>query len=306
MILYMILICMGNNYKNTIIYIHIDPSDKEQPSNKDQPDLGELSLHNNIAVLGYSVSGQTFTVRNKQFYYTGSPQRYAMKNRQALIINIVEHSKGERRGSDKDIDALEETLNMLGYTVHVETDLEHNQITSKVVEHAEKDKCCDSFICCILAHGNQGVVCGSDKIKEISKSLNEVTQLRGNPKIFFFQACQGTDTQETLAEVDDGSSTSSAKQSSATRPIEIDVAIPKLPRDSDFFYGYASSAKGSLYIQALCRVLKRKYREEDLLTMVTGAHYLVAKDEQSLKKGGKDVSYQQPQFMSTLRKLVHF
>ncbi|XP_064397925.1 caspase-3-like isoform X2 [Halichondria panicea] len=245
-----------------------------------------------------------------------SPQPYAMKNRQALIINIIQYNEEmkTRLGSNKDKDALEETLKMLGYTVHIETDLKRDEIIPKVLEHAEKDKHCDSFICCILAHGNQGVVYGSDgeklEIKDISKALNEVTQLRGNPKIFFFQACQGSDIPIALAEVDDWSSTSSAK------PIEIDAAIPKLPRDSDFFYGCASSFEtasmrdtneGSLYIQALCRVLKSKYQEEDLLTMVTRAHYLVAEDERQLKKGKKYVYYQQqPQLVSTLRKQVHF
>ena len=254
-----------------------------------------------------------------------SPQLYAMKNRQALIINIIQYNGTEmktRLGSNKDKDALEETLKMLGYTVHIETDLKCDEIIPKVLEHAEKDKHCDSFICCILAHGNQGVVFGSDgkevEIKKISKALNEVTQLRGNPKIFFFQACQGSDIPIALAEVDDWSSTSSAK------PIEIDAAIPKLPRDSDFFYGCASSFEtasmrdtneGSLYIQALCRVLKSKYQEEDLLTMVTTVHYLVATEERKVVKAEKEekkcVFYQQhyqqqPQLVSTLRKQVHF
>ena len=234
-----------------------------------------------------------------------------MKNRQALIINIVKHPTNERHGSDIDKDALEETLKMLGYNVLVEPDLKRDEIIPNVLKHAEKDKHCDSFICCILAHGHQGVVFGSDgkevEIKKISKALNEVTQLRGNPKIFFFQACQGSDIPIALAEVDDWSSTSSAK------PIEIDAAIPKLPRDSDFFYGCASSFEtasmrdeneGSLYIQALCRVLKRKYKKEDLITMVTMVHYEVAGDERQLQTG--ESYQQQPQLVSTLRKLVKF
>ncbi len=245
------------------------------------------------------------------YLHADSPQLYSMKNRQALIINIVKHPTKERHGSDKDKDALEETLKMLGYTVHIETDLKRDEIIPKVLEHAEKDKHCDSFICCILAHGNQGVVFGSDgkevEIKKISKELNTIKQLRGNPKIFFFQACQGSDAPKGIAATDNVSSVSGAK------PIEIDVAIPKLPRDSDFFYGCASSFEtvsmrdhneGSLYIQALCRVLKRKYKKEDLITMVTRVHYQVAGDERQLPTG--ESYQQQPQLVSTLRKLVKF
>ncbi len=244
--------------------------------------------------------------------YTDSPQPYSMKNRQALIINIVKHPTKERHGSDKDKDALKETLNILGYTVHVKPDLKRDEIIPKVVKYAKKDKHCDSFICCILAHGSQGVVCGSDgkkvEIKEISKALNMVKQLKGKPKIFFFQACQGSDAPKAeQAEADDGSNVHVSGE------VEIDVTIPKLPRDSDFFYGCASSfetismrvpSEGSLYIQALCRVLKEKYKEEDLLTMVNRVHYQVAEDERQLPTGK---SYQQqPQLVSTLRKLVHF
>ncbi len=245
--------------------------------------------------------------------------RYEMKHREALIINIVDtpDPKKRRDGSDKDAKSLMKTLQTLGYTVHIKRNLTSEKIVDKVVEYAKKNKKCDSFICCILTHGNRGVISGSDgqlvKIEDISKELNTVAHLRDKPKMFFFQACQGDDVKEPKPVPKPESTLDSA----SAKPVEIDMEVLKLPPDSDFFYGFASSFgtpamrdrdKGALYINALCRVIESKYKEEDLLTMVTRVHYLVADESRLVRKGDTPlVSYQQqPQLVSTLRKIVQF
>ncbi len=239
--------------------------------------------------------------------------RYEMNHRQALIINIVEYldQNDKRDGSDMDTDSLTITLRKLGYAVHVEDNLTSQEIIPNVVECAKKDKNCDSFICCILTHGDRGVIKGSDgkllKIENISKAINKVENLRGKPKIFFFQVCQGKEIKDPMVVLD----------SDIARPAQMDMEFPKLPPDSDFFYGFASSYgtpamrdpdSGSLYIKALCQVTRSKYKKEDLLTMVTRVHYLVAKERRSVDKGNGQTTFyqQQPQLVSTLRKIVHF
>ncbi len=51
-----------------------------------------------------------------------------------------------------------------------------DDIRTKVVEHASKESNPDSFICCILAHGKEGVIEGLDgstvKIADISRGLD--------------------------------------------------------------------------------------------------------------------------------------
>ncbi len=169
-----------------------------------------------------------------------------------------------------------------------------------------------------LTHGNKGVIIGSDgdevKIQDISKQFKEeeLKHLRGQPKMFFFQACQGTDAQEALklAATDNSSTTDTTSKSAM-----VDMKVLKLPPDSDFFYGFASSYgtlamrldTGSLYIQALCQVMKRYYKQDDLLTMVTRVHKEVASQKEYIYYKGKVQEYQQqPQLVSTLREMVRF
>lgn len=54
----------------------------------------------------------------------------------------------------------------------------------------------DAFVCCILTHGNLGVVYTSDavpiRILDIVEFFTDknCSSLRGKPKMFFIQACQ--------------------------------------------------------------------------------------------------------------------
>ena len=49
------------------------------------------------------------------------------------------------------------------------------------------------FCCCVLSHGQEGVVYGTDGTIDIREmtSFFHGTNLSGKPKLFFFQACQG-------------------------------------------------------------------------------------------------------------------
>lgn len=52
----------------------------------------------------------------------------------------------------------------------------------------------DAFIFCILSHGEEGVVYGTDDtvpVEKITSRFKSTASLAGKPKIFFFQACQG-------------------------------------------------------------------------------------------------------------------
>ena len=57
------------------------------------------------------------------------------------------------------------------------------------------------FICCILSHGAVGAIYGTDgktvPIKDLTDYFTPAncSTLRGKPKLFFVQACQGTGKQ---------------------------------------------------------------------------------------------------------------
>ncbi len=241
--------------------------------------------------------------------------RYIMKCRQALIINIVDNPDEDkkRRGSNIDKEKLEATLKKLNYDVKVVPDSKGNEIIEQIEVHANETTKCDSYVCCILAHGEKGKVSGSDGVsvetKEITEVLKKVPHLRGKPKIIFFQACQGSRIPAPVHVLDNSAANSRGE-------FVVDTATPTLPPDSDFFYGCAASFEtaairseytGSPYIQVLCKVLEEKHKDEDLVTMVTRVHYLVAGKEYKIEINKIPVPYkQQPQLISTLRKLVNF
>ena len=230
----------------------------------------------------------------------------------AIIINNVHFDPrlpplkqlSTRDGSNADRDNLNRALGGLGYTVQVRDDLKGGEIERWFDEichpgHSNHD----SFVCCLLSHGREGAIYGSDnklvKIRDLSKKLARCDQLVGKPKIFFIQACQGSHTPEEMQRDDD--------------EYDPDKDIASLPRDSDFFFGYATTPEtvslrtmtGTWYIGELCQALGKN--KHDLVTMVTLVHHAVAtKDEYQYEIGTNKFYRQQPQLVSTLRHLVKF
>ena len=62
----------------------------------------------------------------------------------------------------------------------------------------------DCFVCCILTHGVQGALYGTDgitvPIRDVTGPLGTqgCPSLAGKPKLFFMQACQGHENREAI------------------------------------------------------------------------------------------------------------
>eukprot|EP00731_Ephydatia_muelleri_P005486 Em0002g1662a len=157
----------------------------------------------------------------------------------------------------------------------------------------------DSFVCCLLSHGTEGVVNGTDgkefDLKNIYNYLGPCKHLSGKPKMAFIQACQG----ENIAEHD------------VTQPpsVEDDGGHSGLTtRASDFllsyaaFYGQTSfrwmNGKGSWYISALCRIFKENHKTMDTVSMITDVHNKVCNEKYW---EGKEHCLQCPRLEHTLR-----
>ncbi len=84
-------------------------------------------------------------------------------------------------------------------------------------------------MCCLLSHGSEGTIAGTDDeditIKEIGAHLNGdgCKSLVGKPKMFFIQACRGDS-------YDEGVHTSGVGVDSDT----------KIPKEADFLFGFAT------------------------------------------------------------------
>ena len=191
----------------------------------------------------------------------------------ALIINNETFERhNQRTGTAVDERHLIHAFRYLGYNVEV-----HREVDSKGMLHIMSEmgrrnhQEYDSFVCCILSHGTEGHVCGTDSKKV---SLDTLTQkmdaqrcptLRDKPKLFFLQACRG-------------------KLREAAVPITVDSAnetVPshdEIPQTLDFFFSHATPLghvawrdleHGSWYIAELCRTLCEMYLYASLNDIMT-------------------------------------
>uniref|UniRef100_F6RWK2 Caspase-10 n=1 Tax=Monodelphis domestica TaxID=13616 RepID=F6RWK2_MONDO len=228
-----------------------------------------------------------------------------------IIFNNFEfQTMKRRRGSCKDADELKSVFEWLGFTVKIHPNTEKREMEdilqqcSTSPEHRESD----CFVCCVLTHGESGSVFSSDEEKIAIRELTSYFKahrcpgLANKPKLFFFQACQGPDIQESMLLEEDAK---------ISPPIQVETPQRYIPVEADFLLGMATvdgccairhTIKGSWYIQALCHRLKCMVpRNEDILTILTEVNNDVS---QLTDAEGKKKQMPQPAF--TLRKKVVF
>ena len=225
----------------------------------------------------------------------------------AVIINNEKFiTLKDREGTHIDEGNLIETFRYLGYAVEVYRNQSAAQIRDIFKKMKGRDhKDCNSFVCCILSHGDEGLIHGVDgipvKITELVAGINCDT-LKGKPKMFFFQACRGSG-------IDKGGATVEPDSASVPEPrVEADSDPHKIPKDSDFLFGYATPSgkkawrdldNGSWYISELCRALCTHATYADVSYMLVRAHKNLSKYEY---QGNKQAS----PFENSLRNNVYF
>ncbi|MXQ79166.1 hypothetical protein E5288_WYG000208 [Bos mutus] len=218
--------------------------------------------------------------------------------------------------------ALDKTFRELHFEIVHYKDQTAKGICEVLESYQKKDhKNKDCFICCILTHGNKGIIYGSDgqeaSIYELTSYFTglKCPSLIGKPKIFFIQACQGDKYQKGVAVETD------SEQMEAY--LEVDSSPQKryIPDEADFLLGmatvknyvsYRNIWNGAWYIQSLCQNLRERcprwsqgsvtfFRGEDILTILTKVNFEVSKldDKQRMAK-------QMPQPTFTLRKKLFF
>ncbi|XP_051009819.1 caspase-8 [Acomys russatus] len=221
------------------------------------------------------------------------------------------HTMKDRKGTHCDEEALTETFKELHFEIKSYRDHTANEIREVLrsyqsLDHTNKD----CFVCCILSHGDKGIIYGTDG-KEAS--IHELTSyftglkcpsLAGKPKIFFIQACQGDSYQkavpiETDSQQDDDY-------------FEMDSSLRNyIPNEADFLLGmatvkncvsYRDPMHGTWYIQSLCQSLRKRCPQgHDILSILIGVNYDV-----STKDDKRNMGKQMPQPTFTLRKKLFF
>ncbi|XP_040840372.1 caspase-8-like isoform X1 [Ochotona curzoniae] len=218
----------------------------------------------------------------------------------------------DRKGTEVDAEALNTTFTRLHFEV-----IRYNDSTAKEIcdaleyyqniDHIGRD----CFVCCILSHGDKGIIYGTDgqeaRIYDLTSYFigSKCPSLVGKPKVFFIQACQGDKYHKGVPVETD------SEQQEAY--LEMDSLSPKryVPDEADFLLGMATVnnyvsfrnlLEGTWYIQSLCKSLEERCPlGEDILTILTKVNYQVSK-----KDAGEKKEKQMPQPTFTLTKKLLF
>lgn len=114
----------------------------------------------------------------------------------------------------------------------------------------------DAFVCCILSHGKQGVVLGTDFkplcIKQITRTFKATDQsaLTAKPKVFLIQACQGGKTHRGVVLED----VEADSHPPLSIPEEADVLLAVATVED--YQAHRHTKYGSWFIQSVCAQLK--------------------------------------------------
>lgn len=229
------------------------------------------------------------------------------------------HRMKDRVGTDLDEEALRNTFSKLHFEVVSYKDATAKQICESLkkyqsLDHSDKD----CFICCILSHGDKGIVYGCDgqeaSIYELTSYFTglECPSLAGKPKVFFIQACQGDSFQKGIV----------VETDSEEKDAYLDMDSYQkrnIPDEADFLLGmatvnncvsYRESSSGTWYIQSLCQSLRERCpRGDDILTILTEVNFEVSSKDAIIKEKNskkKNIVKQMPQPTFTLRKKLYF
>ncbi|XP_078574173.1 caspase-3-like [Branchiostoma floridae x Branchiostoma japonicum] len=179
----------------------------------------------------------------------------------AVIINNIHfEDMADRGGAEGDTGRLQEAFESLGFTVMTFSDLDHSKMVATIKDQAKADHSnYDCFACCIMSHGTTGKVFSSDDVGldicDLMKlfNANKCPSLKGKPKLFFIQACQGRKTQGKESIEGDLDATPND-----------DVPLNVICHDADFFLGLAAvpgyvtkrGKDGAPYVHHLAEMLK--------------------------------------------------
>ena len=206
----------------------------------------------------------------------------------------------DRGGAEVDVHNLSQTFKYLCYKIEVIENVPSDEMQAIMLRMANRDHSqYDSFVCCILTHGERDVVHGSNcepvNLHDLAGVMKMCPSMHGKPKLFFIQACRGELESKgfELPERDTGGGPYSNT----------------IPREADFYFGFAtpigssayrSRRYGSWFISEVCQVFIKHAYTHDLGGMMTKVNKNVS--DAYTKDGYK----QSPESVDRLRFRVHF
>ncbi|XP_053575427.1 caspase-7-like [Bombina bombina] len=209
----------------------------------------------------------------------------------ALIIAMTEFKRtsggtGEvldpRKGAKSDTRRLFKILTRLGYKVSLHLDISVTEIRELYKKESEKPQG-DCFISVLSSHGQEGIIYdfhgNQIRLSDIYNMLSpsNCPALAGIPKLFFIQACRGSELDEGVAlETDSGPGDTEGLSH-----------ILSIPNDTVVMFatteGYVAfqNPAGSIFLQTLCDLLEGEEKNLTLNQILTRLGGLVAYEFQS-------------------------
>lgn len=203
----------------------------------------------------------------------------------------------DRKGSEKDLEALRKLFKAFNYEVIEKNNLTHKEILRQINAVSKMSLRYDGLIVCLLSHGFEGLFYGSNSIPVQIKDVKELMASRtllNKPKILLIQACQGPVLQKSI-----------------TMPmssLEHDGPVKSGSTRADFLLfwstveGFASvrdTEKGTWFIQEFIEKVNDLHGSQHLLDICT-----VVNNHVSLKRGNKNecmVSKVESTFLKTFK-----
>ncbi|XP_077381009.1 caspase-3a [Festucalex cinctus] len=226
---------------------------------------------------------------------------------QCIIINNKNFDRrtgmNQRNGTDVDAANAMKVFAKLGYKCKIYNDQTVTQMKQVLTAVSKEDHGgCASLACVLLSHGDDGIFFGTDGSIEL-KYLTSLFRgdrcktLVGKPKLFFIQACRGT-------ELDAGIETDSADDGTTRIPVEADFLYAYSTAPG--YYSWRNTMTGSWFIQSLCEMLSAHGHTLELQHILTRVNHKVALEFESISAApGFDAKKQIPCVVSMLTKEMY-
>ncbi|PIK55213.1 putative caspase-3 isoform X1 [Apostichopus japonicus] len=272
-----------------------------------------------------------------------------MRQIRLVKMQVINHGKVKMRdGTNKDCEAIENLFrDQLGFVVKKKQNLNLEEMKQLYCLQEKEDHTNYScFVSVILSHGEREGVCGVDYNKDQPEVLrtedfvdvmDHCPTLRGKPKVFFTQACRGTNiNKQTTTQLDarrpkedierekrEEMERERIRKEREQGDIEKDFKKMNLgennPRQnnshvrSDILEAfptikdYAAAREvdtGTWYMQSVCELLKKEAHKEDLISVLTKVNNQVG--ERKGRLGDGSVVLQTCVFHSSLKKKLYF
>lgn len=246
----------------------------------------------------YPCTHDFYLSHHQQSYkMTSSPRGLALVISNVAFDPLAAPELDLRKGGEVDDEVLRKVFTELDYVVTVQRNLTAQDMRMCIEDFSRRPehRTVDSCVLCLLSHGVEGAVYGTDgqllQLDWVFESFDNAhcPLLQNKPKMFFIQACRGEDMDCGVEQIDGPSRTCSpsCEQLDAGREGQPDANLRqsddlgrpriKLPQRSDMICGFASlkgtaamrnTKRGSWFIQDLNTVLRLQAKDTHLADML--------------------------------------